>query len=64
MQYIAFDLHKRYTWARVEEPEGVLVREKGWSAGEAPSRSSWWGGELGSLYRWRQWGTGTGWRRR
>ena len=28
MQYIALDVHKRYTWARVERPDGVLVREK------------------------------------
>jgi transposase InsO family protein len=28
MQYIALDVHKRYTWARVEGPDGVLVREK------------------------------------
>lgn len=28
MQYIAFDVHKRYTWARVESQEGQLVCEK------------------------------------
>ncbi len=28
MQYIAFDAHKRYTWARVERPDGGVVREK------------------------------------
>lgn len=28
MQYIAFDSHKRYTWARVETTEGQLVREE------------------------------------
>jgi hypothetical protein len=27
MQYIAY-VHTRYTWARVEGPDGVLVREK------------------------------------
>jgi len=28
MQYAAFDAHKHYTWARVERPDGTLVREK------------------------------------
>lgn len=28
MQYIAFDAHKHYTWARVERPDGTVVREK------------------------------------
>ncbi len=28
MQYTAFDVHKRYTWARVERPDGTVVREK------------------------------------
>jgi transposase len=28
MQYFALDVHKRYIWARVERPDGVLVREK------------------------------------
>ncbi|MGQ0549302.1 MAG: IS110 family transposase [Armatimonadota bacterium] len=28
MQYIAFDVHKRYTWARVERADGTVVREK------------------------------------
>lgn len=28
MQYIAFDAHKHYTWARVEGPEGRVLREK------------------------------------
>ena len=28
MQYFALDAHKRYIWARVERPDGVLVREK------------------------------------
>jgi len=28
MQYTAFDAHKHYTWARVERPDGTLVREK------------------------------------
>lgn len=28
MQYIAFDAHKRYTWARVEGPDGRVVREQ------------------------------------
>ncbi|MBI2972422.1 MAG: IS110 family transposase [Armatimonadetes bacterium] len=28
MQYTAFDVHKHYTWARVERPDGTLVREK------------------------------------
>lgn len=28
MQYIAFDAHKHYTWARVERPEGTVVREQ------------------------------------
>jgi len=27
MQYIAFDAHKHYTWARVERPDGTVVRE-------------------------------------
>lgn len=28
MQYTAFDVHKHYTWARVEGPDGMVVREK------------------------------------
>src|SRR3970282_679099 len=28
MQYTAFDAHKHYTWARVERPDGAVVREK------------------------------------
>ncbi|HEY3248918.1 MAG TPA: IS110 family transposase [bacterium] len=28
MQYIAFDAHKHYTWARVERVDGTLVRER------------------------------------
>lgn len=28
MQHIAFDAHKHYTWARVERPEGTVVREQ------------------------------------
>jgi transposase len=28
MQYTAFDIHKHYTWARVERPDGTVVREK------------------------------------
>ena len=28
MQYTAFDVHKRYTWARVERLDGTVVREK------------------------------------
>lgn len=28
MQYMAFDVHKRYTWARVERPDGTVVREQ------------------------------------
>ena len=28
MLYTAFDVHKRYTWARVERPDGTVVREK------------------------------------
>lgn len=28
MQYTAFDVHKHYTWARVERPDGTVVREK------------------------------------
>jgi hypothetical protein len=28
MQYIAFDSHKRYTWARVETIEGELIQEE------------------------------------
>lgn len=28
MQYTAFDAHKHYTWARVERPDGTVVREK------------------------------------
>jgi transposase len=28
MQYIAFDVHKRYTWARVERADGRVVRER------------------------------------
>lgn len=28
MQYAAFDAHKHYTWARVERPDGTLIREK------------------------------------
>jgi len=28
MQYIAFDAHKHYTWARVEGPDGRVLREK------------------------------------
>ncbi len=28
MQYIAFDAHKHYTWARVERADGTVVREK------------------------------------
>jgi transposase len=28
MQYTAFDVHKRYTWARVEHSDGTVVREK------------------------------------
>lgn len=27
MQYTAFDAHKHYTWARVERPDGTVVRE-------------------------------------
>jgi len=27
MQYIALDAHKQYTWARVELPDGTLIRE-------------------------------------
>ena len=26
-QYIAFDAHKRYTWASVEDEKGVRLRE-------------------------------------
>jgi hypothetical protein len=29
MEYIAFDVHKRYTLASVARPEGGLVREAG-----------------------------------
>ncbi|MDR5684412.1 MAG: transposase [Armatimonadota bacterium] len=28
MQYVAFDAHKHYTWARVERPEGTVVGEQ------------------------------------
>ncbi|MDR5695317.1 MAG: transposase, partial [Armatimonadota bacterium] len=28
MQYIAFDAHKQYTWARVEFPDGTVIREE------------------------------------
>lgn len=28
MQYTAFDVHKHYTWARVEQADGRVVREK------------------------------------
>jgi hypothetical protein len=28
MQYIAFDAHEHYTWARVERSDGTLVREQ------------------------------------
>lgn len=28
MLYTAFDVHKHYTWARVERPDGTVVREK------------------------------------
>ena len=28
MEYIAFDCHKRYTWAVVEDEQGRLVREE------------------------------------
>jgi transposase len=28
VQYIAFDAHKHYTWARVERPDGTVFREK------------------------------------
>jgi len=28
MQYIAFDAHKHYTWARVERADGTVVRER------------------------------------
>ena len=28
MRHTAFDVHKRYTLARVERPDGTLVREK------------------------------------
>ncbi|HEY6103600.1 MAG TPA: IS110 family transposase [bacterium] len=28
MLYTAFDIHKHYTWARVERPDGTVVREK------------------------------------
>lgn len=28
VRYTAFDVHKHYTWARVERPDGTVVREK------------------------------------
>jgi hypothetical protein len=28
MQYVAFDAHKYYTWARVERSDGTRVREQ------------------------------------
>jgi hypothetical protein len=28
VQYVAFDAHKHYTWARVERSDGVRVREQ------------------------------------
>jgi transposase len=28
MQYIAFDVHKKYTWARVEDPSAGVVRQE------------------------------------
>jgi hypothetical protein len=28
MQYIAFDAHRHYAWARVKRSDGALVREQ------------------------------------
>jgi hypothetical protein len=41
MRYIAFDVHKRYTWVRVEGPDGVPVRERRWPTVEGFCGSSW-----------------------
>lgn len=48
MQYIAFDVHKHYTWARVERTDGVLVKERRISHERGAMRQFLAGCEAGS----------------
>jgi transposase len=48
MQYVAFDAHKHYTWARVERTDGTMVREQRIAHGRGALRRFLTGCEPGS----------------
>ena len=58
MEYIAFDCHKHYTYAVVEDERGRVVRE-----GRIPHERGPYGSSFPAAMRaprWRRWATGTG----
>jgi len=60
MEYIAFDCHKRYTWAVVEDERGMVKRDEKIPMSVGPSRSSFRCVNRAPRWRWRRWATGTG----
>jgi hypothetical protein len=61
MQYTAFDLHKHYTWARVERPDGTVAREKKIPHERGTFRRFLAGSEPGSPWRWKRSAIIRGW---
>ena len=60
MEYIALDVHKNYTWARVENSKGERLYESRLAHARGRSRTLSVDGVAGLPRRWRRWETGTG----
>lgn len=60
MEYIAFDVHKHYTWATVEDELAGSKGKERFHTHEACYRNSSKVVSLVLLLLWRRWETGTG----
>jgi hypothetical protein len=60
MEYIALDVHKKYTWARVENPKGDRLYERRLAQAHGTIKNFLSDGAPALLWPWRQWVTGTG----
>ena len=61
MENIALDVHKHYTWARVENTKGDRLYECRLAVLTERSRTLLNDGVQDLPWPWRRWGTGTGW---
>ena len=60
MQCIAFDSHKHYTWALVQDEAGKVLREQRINHTRERFEASWRHSSLELQSRWRRSATGTG----